>query len=74
MKMMLVVDNQTFGTGTILDNGYLVLGQEQDSIGGGFATTQDFPGDYGYFAVYGRGLSDAEVEQNFNATKGSYGL
>ena len=65
--------NRTGGT-NLGTNGYCVLGQEQDSIGGGFSNVQDLLGDIAQVNVYNRALSASEVLQNYNATKGRFGL
>jgi hypothetical protein len=54
--------------------GYLVLGQEQDSVGGTFSTDQNLDGDLACFSVYNRVLTTAEVNQNFNAYRGRFGI
>jgi hypothetical protein len=45
----------------------LIVGQ--DNIGTNFAHA-----DYGHFMAYNRGLTDAEVAQNFNYYRAQYGL
>jgi len=56
-------------------SGYFVFGQEQDSEGGTFQTSQDFVGSLSQIRVYkGKTLSAAEVLHNFNATKDRFGL
>ena len=65
--------NRTGGT-NMGTNGYCVLGQEQDSIGGGFSNVQDLLGDIAQVNVYNRALSTSEILQNYNATKGRFGL
>ena len=55
-------------------NGYLIVGQESDSPGGGFDTAQNLDGKFGRLLVYRRALSDAEVLQNYTAVKSRYGL
>ena len=63
----------TAGTGSAAGSGgSLVIGQEQDSVGGGFATTQDMPGYLGLFKIYNRALTADEVRQNYLATKERY--
>ena len=52
--------------------GTLVIGQEQDSVGGGFATSQDMPGYLGLFKIYNRALTADEIRQNYLATKERY--
>ena len=68
----LVATDSSVSTGIISIGGYLVLGQEQDSNAGGFQTTQDMPGDIGYFAVYEVALTDAQVQQNYASNLAIY--
>ncbi|XP_048847805.1 neuronal pentraxin-1-like [Brienomyrus brachyistius] len=42
-------------------NGVLVLGQEQDTLGGGFDATQAFVGTMAYLNLWDRKLSSAEI-------------
>jgi hypothetical protein len=51
-------------------NNYLFLGQANP----GADNTGDFAGKYGIFRIYNKALTASEVLQNFNATKGRYGL
>jgi hypothetical protein len=63
------VENSTFRTG------YFVFGQEQDSAGGGFQTSQDFYGYLSQLRVYkGKTLTQQEIQQNYNNTKWIFGL
>lgn len=55
-------------------NGYLIIGQEADTPGGGFDAAQNLDGSFSKLAVYNRALSAAEVNQNFNAMRGRYGV
>ena len=52
--------------------GTLVIGQEQDSVGGGFNAGQDMPGYLGLFKIYNRALTAQEVAQNYSAAKRRY--
>jgi hypothetical protein len=61
-------------TTTIASGGTLVFGQEQDSVGGGFDAAQAFSGNMGIVRFYSSVLTDAEVAQNFNATRKRYGV
>ncbi|XP_019338483.1 neuronal pentraxin-1 isoform X2 [Alligator mississippiensis] len=45
----------------IKPQGVLVLGQEQDTLGGGFDATQAFVGELAHFGVWDRKLSPGEV-------------
>lgn len=55
-------------------NGYLIVGQEADTPGGGFASNQNLDGSFSKLAIYNRALTDYEIQQNFNALRGRYGL
>jgi len=44
-----------------IEVGGLVLGQEQDSVGGGFQASQAFSGDIDEFRVYSRVLTGPEI-------------
>ena len=60
------------GGDTIDTGGTLVFGQEQDSPGGGFDTSQDFPGYINSLKIYNRYLSNEEITKNYLATKGRF--
>lgn len=60
------------GSGSHSSGGTLLIGQEQDSIGGGFQALQDMPGYLGLFKIYNRALTADEVRQNYLATKERY--
>jgi len=55
-------------------NGHLIIGQEADSAGGGFDPNQNLDGDFSRFDVYDRILNAQEIQQNFNALRGRYGI
>ena len=69
-----IVETNSYPTGSFPTGGTLLFGQEQDSPGGGFNTSQDFPGDYAKIVIYDRQLSASEIQQNFNALRGRYGI
>ena len=72
---VLVYTNNTSDDVSITtNNGYFAIGQEQDTVGGGFDTTQDFPGKVAMAAIYNRALTDQEVLDNYNNTKSRFGL
>ena len=72
---VLVYTNNTSDSVAITtNNGYFAIGQEQDTVGGGFDTTQDFPGKVAMAAIYNRALTDQEVLDNYNNTKSRFGL
>jgi hypothetical protein len=54
--------------------GSLVIGQEQDSVGGGFDSAQCFIGDVGVIKIYNRTLTPLEVTQNYNTLKKRFNL
>ena len=47
---------------TIRDAGSLVLGQEQDSVGGGFDTDQSFQGMLSNVNIWNKVLTDEQIE------------
>jgi len=68
------IESQT-KTGTQIDgSGYMIFGQEQDSVGGGFQTSQDLIGDIAQVSIYNRALTASEIQQNFNATRSRFGI
>jgi len=57
----------TLASGTsITGGGAVVIGQEQDNVGGGFQITQAFLGRFDNFAVYSTILSSSEVTDHYN--------
>jgi hypothetical protein len=68
----LYVDGQEVGNGftipsntlTVSPDG-LIVGQEQDALGGAFSSTQAWAGDVDNLRIYNRGLSVGEVAQLF---------
>lgn len=59
---------------TIQSGGTMVIGQEQDSVGGEFDTSQDLSADINSYKIYSKALSEQEVKQNFNALRGRFGI
>lgn len=64
------VNNSSQQNAVIGSGGSLVIGQEQDAIGGGFAGTQVLDGLFYFCLVYNRVLSDEEIIQNYHALRG----
>ncbi|KAJ1097586.1 hypothetical protein NDU88_002704 [Pleurodeles waltl] len=67
-KYWFYVDRRLATTGSRFQKGYelppggsLVLGQEQDTIGGGFDSSESFVGSLAGFAMWNRSLSPGEV-------------
>nr|XP_006824051.1 PREDICTED: neuronal pentraxin-2-like [Saccoglossus kowalevskii] len=57
-----VADGINFRTGlTIRSGGVMILGQEQDTVGGGFNPAQAWKGELAYFNMWDRVLDDAEI-------------
>jgi len=57
-----LTDTSTTSIGTPLTTGgTLVLGQEQDSVGGGFASNQEFSGEINSLEVYSKVLDAEEI-------------
>ena len=64
----------TSGAETTPASDYLVLGQP-DGVGAQLGgATGYFNGYIGSWRVYGVGLTSAQIQQNFNATRGRYGI
>lgn len=55
-------------------NRRLIVGQEQDSVGGGFTASQAFKGIIDEIQIYGRALSEDEVKAIYNNRIFSYSL
>lgn len=51
-----------------------ILNQEQDSLAGGFDSTQNTYAAFSVILLYDKVLTAAEIEQNFNAYKGRFGI
>lgn len=63
----------TLAIGASLGNGgSLVLGQDQDSLGGGFTSAQSYIGVLDELAVWSRVLSDAEIDALWDGGQGSF--
>ena len=58
----------------LVDSGGWILNQEQDSVGGGFQSNQNYRGAFMIVKLYNRALSASEIQQNFNALRGRYGI
>ena len=70
-----LVGSGTTSAGTaVTTNGYLIVGQEADSPGGGFDANQNLDGNIGRISIYNRALTAEEIQQNFNATRARYGV
>lgn len=67
--------NTTLGAGTLVTtNGSFVIGQEQDSVGGTFDPNQAFGGNIAIVKLYRKVLTATEVAQNFEASRGRFGI
>ena len=65
----------TLAAGTMVTSGgSLVLAQEQDSVGGGFDPNQAFGGNIAIVRLYNIILSASQVSQNFQASRGRFGI
>ena len=64
----------SYPTASVETGGTLLFGQEQDTPGGGFQSTQDFVGDLSCYRVYNKALTESEIQQNFIAHRGRYGI
>ena len=56
-------------TNKTLDIQSLILGQEQDTVGGGFDPNQDWEGIVDELLIFKQGLSDAEISTIYNNQK-----
>ncbi len=73
-KNCITVDGNTTscvnGTAGALNIQGLILGQEQDSVGGGFVKEQDFEGVMDEFKIYDKFLTDEEITKlHYNESK-----
>jgi len=59
---------------SLRDNGSFVIGQEQDSVGGGFASSQAFLGLIDEVAVYGQELSSVEIKNIYAQELSKYAI
>lgn len=65
----------TLASGTsFTSGGSLVVGQEQDSVGGGFSSVQCFIGDISSIKIYNKVLTSDEVYQNFNSLRKRFNI
>lgn len=69
-----LIQSQTKTGTSLIGNGYMILGQEQDSVGGTLSDGQDLLGDIAQVSIYNRALTAQEIQQNFNATRKRYGI
>lgn len=69
------VGTQTISAGTgLTPGGHLIIGQDADLTGGGFDPNQSFGGDFARLDIYNRVLSLSEIETNFHAMRGRFGI
>lgn len=61
-------------TFTIASSIGIIMGQEMDANNGGFDPGQSWKGKIGSTKFYDRVLTTSEIEQNFNALRGRYGV
>jgi hypothetical protein len=59
---------------SITAGGDMIIGQEADTTRGTFDPAQNLDGDFARLDIYNRTLTADEVLQNYNATKGRFGL
>ena len=57
----------------VADGGWF-LNQEQDSFGGGFSSIQNWRGGWMIIRLYNRALSQSEINYNWHADRGRFGL
>jgi hypothetical protein len=64
-----IADGLTIGEdATNIDPGGLIVGQEQDSVGGGFQTMQAWSGDLDNLRIYNRALNVTEIRALYEET------
>lgn len=69
------IGQYTASPGTpITAGGHMIIGQEADSAGGNFDINQNLDGDFARLDIYNRALTLQEIQQNFNATRGRFGI
>jgi len=69
------VGTRTYLPGTSpVSGGYLIIGQESDTPGGGFDANQNLDGDFARLDIYNRAITAAEVAQNYAALRGRFGI
>jgi len=69
------VSTRTYLAGTSLTSGgYMIIGQESDLPGAGFDANQNLDGDFARLEIYNRALTATEVQQNYNAMRGRFGV
>lgn len=74
MNGVLVGERVIYANQSITSGGSLIIGQEADSLNGGFDTNQNLDGDFARLEIYNRVLTDDEVKQNFNALRSRFGI
>ena len=57
----------------VANNGWN-LNQEQDTVGGSFDANQNYRGAFMIVKLYNRSLTASEIQQNFNALRGRFGI
>jgi hypothetical protein len=65
----LVFNGTVAKNNSITNGGSLVFAQDQDSVGGGFATHQDLEGYLDEIMIYNRRLNSSEVKDIYNSQK-----
>ena len=74
-KTSLYIDGQLLFTGTmatgstLTPNGILVLGQDQDSLGGDFQIIQAHQGSIDKLSIYSRALKSSEIQSLYHMSK-----
>jgi len=74
----LYINGELKFSGTLLagrnfsSSGTLVIGQEQDSVLGGFDISQSFNGKFSTLLIYNDVLTDAQILKNFTSLKNRY--
>jgi hypothetical protein len=69
--------NKLYVNGNLITTNWIVRTNPRGNLMiGKFGVSADFyfPGDLGFIKIYNRNLSEPEIKQNFNATRGRYGI
>lgn len=62
--------NNRYGSNPLdVDQGGFIIGQEQDSVGGGFVANQAHEGNIDDIRIYNRALTQSEISDIYNNTK-----
>lgn len=69
----LISSTNTTTINQVANDGW-ILNQEQDIVGGNFDSTQNYRGAFMIVKLYNKALTAQEIQQNFQALRGRYGI